>query len=483
MRLLIIPWSTVKNYEQDSMYLQIRDFAEWLVENSPEPVYFYWLLQRETAFRELQKANPLFWKYGKIIQYSEGSTDFHDSSYLLPGNTVYHNFNRRQGNYPVDAVLMFWPGTSVWVKRWLIDMRRRWMNPPVFVPNPQVMNFIHERFRTIHKYERFMHMVGYSDTYQFLLSTEERSQAIKGAREYMAGTMLRKIPELTKIVPMGIRTDIIDRLLAEDSEKYDKFTLFYGGRFNSVKNVVSIVAWFDDVFKAGHDVQIVMTTPNRMTKEFIAGDYPHFKFHWNQSREDYLRKAIKSHISICATEYESFGAAFFEQLYAGTVAIFPDKPWVKSVFQGMDYPFKFEDKQEAQTLIRYIKDNYEECLDQISWVRDFIKEKMRSDLVFTSYRDSIFEGVEAQDEAFKKANMGTSINKLIDDAADILGDEFTFADMEKALFSLSDTFKWPLFMRARAPSKWDVYRYLIARKGYIDTCTEEMPIFRKVVTL
>lgn len=476
MRILMIPASTLKNHDKDSMYLQMKDFAEWMVQNAEEPVYFYWLLEGEQSLKELQRSNEVFWKYGQLISYPSRSDDFYDKQYLLPGGKIYEMFNRREGKYPVDAVMMVPAGVATWVKRWLLDLRRRWMDPPVFIPNPQVMNFEHEWFKSMNQYERFMVSVGYSDVNQFVLSEEEKRQVMMNVRKFIAPSKVRKTYQNTQVMPMGIRTDLIDQILEESPGKYDKFTFFYGGRFNKVKNVDRIVEWFDKIY-ARRDVNIVMTTNSDETRQFDPKDYDHFNIHWSQNRDEYLRKACRAHVAVCATNYESFGAAFFEQLYAGTIVLFPDKKWVDSLFGGRDYPFKYKGSREALKMMMYVMDNYEKCKEEIAWTKDFIRDRLSSEMVFEEYYSAIREAVH--DEWANRDSIGQGNIELLDQAVDMLGDEFSFEQVDSLVHKFSDTFDWSTGLRAATMSRFEAYRYIKDGLGYIETCERPIPDFRK----
>ena len=477
MRILMVPASTLVDHDKDSLYLQMKDYADWLVRNADEPVYFYWLLMGSPSMKELQRAGEVFWKKGKIVAYQTDSDDMYDNQYLLPMNRIYRNFNRMRGKYVVDAVITAAAGASLMVKRVLMDMRRRHPHPPMFVLNPNVFNFEHDWFKTMNQFERFLATGSYVQANQIVLTEEEKRQVFMNLRKYVAPSLVRKsLEENINVVTMGIRTDLIKKVKEESSGKHDKFTLFFGGRLNRVKRVGEIVEWYSKIY-ARRDVQIIFSTNANSSKEFSPEEYPHIKIYWNQNREQFLRRAVKAHVSIYASRYASFPAGVFEQMYAGVVMLLPDRKWVDAIFGDREYPLKFSGKNDALQKLLWVMDNYEKAQELVSWVPDFIDEMASSDKVFQTYHDLMVEEIDEDWRGRDKIGRGNL--QLVKDAAHLLGEEFSFEELEGAMKTVSDTFDWPVHMRARTLTKFEANRWLKIL-GYEDQCEREMPDYKKV---
>ena len=95
-------------------------------------------------------------------------------------------------------------------------------------------------------------------------------------------------------------------------------------------------------------------------------------------------------------------------MYIGLPVLFPKKPWALSQLPDW-YPWVFKDKQEAYSMLLYIKENYDKVVEEMAPMRDFIRENYSSGRIYTVLEDRMIE-LTQQPRSFMNAK---SIKDLI----------------------------------------------------------------------
>lgn len=470
MRILLIPHTGLRKIHGDSNYILFLDLATHLVKNG----HFCYMILPKFA-REHVTRFP-----GLMYMFKEYEYDWYTESGLIDLKEMADNFSRVVGKYFVDAIVTAMPAQVPIYQLALSDVVRQ-RDLPCMTIDPSVYYL---RDNMVNRISHVMTHFGYANSSTVFLSPNEKAVALENARKCLAPSDVRRIEENSLVLPVGVPCDYIDTLTA-DNEKYDKFTLFFGARFNDVKNPDKVIELFGKFLSSGKDVQIKMTTNTGQVK---VGTIERVKkalqkyadvldVTYQCPREEYLQIARRSHVAIAWSSDEGFPVGFWEQMYLGLPVLFVKRPW--AVKQLPDwYPWVFSSTEEAYAMLLYIYENYEQVSKDMERMKDFIRENYSS--------GKIHEAVEKELERITNLprvyTSIKSIKELIKQCFPLvqrLGKVITFDDMIHIMSQVGKSFPKDRSQRqgnVKFPRDYDIYRMMLDL-GFQDTYKRAVPEF------
>ena len=294
----------------------------------------------------------------------------------------------------------------------------------------------------------------------------------------------KKIEKESWILPRGIDFDVIDRVGERvGSSKNDKFTLFFGGRLNSLKRAEQLMWTYDNFFAAGRDVRIVLTSP-------IIGSYkknipPEIEIKVGMKTEEFLEECYKAHVLLASSRIEGFTVGLLEQMYTGIVTILPDLEWAKVLMKDRwkDYPFKYRSFSEAYGWIRWVYQHYEEAKKKVEWVPGWLKEQYSEEACKLKMHDMVFDYVKSNfwpPELLGRRKTNRN-RELVHQYVARMPEVFGMEDLMKAIAKGKDnSYKIQDFVNTLRGkmNAWDMYSYLSFSDLVEDTGEREVKFRR-----
>lgn len=456
MRILLAPLIGIANVQTDSNYIFFADLVRKA--NEKGGFYFYMVLPK--------KANNLEELPNCEYILVDQSADFFEES-MRANSEVVELFNRRGGTKLFDLLFTAKTGGSLVYQSVLSDYRRTEAVPTI------LMEAMVRAWKKPNDADAALRALSYSTAYTWLLSDEEKERALRLIRVTCSPAMVNQFLERVHISPHGIRVKNLDHLL--DKPKYEKFSLFFGARFSREKRPDIVVDFLEHFFSYGRDVDIHVTTQHvgsryllkygnkaSSIKELVKGC----------PRSEFLERASRSHVFICASDDESWPGGFWEQLYIIRVGIFPDHAWVRAVLPK-DYPYIYKSKTEGHAMLRWIYENYDEAVNKVAWIRDWIREHGDMDRMLDKVIDWMAT-IPMNDH-----NVSGNLTQLFIETAEKMGNKFYFTPFLEQVQKDAMTFK-PISVIARTkyPNKYEVYRTLL-KLGYKDLYNSSDPYLIK----
>lgn len=477
MRYLVCPLIGISNVAGDSDYIAYADYIEKSYAMGGKHYFTMVLPKRAENFKPLPNCDYVF---------TDQSNDYFEES-MHADKEVIELFNRRSGTRLFDVLMTSKAGGSLIFQSQLSDYRRSIGVPTVIneqnltpynaeneIPTVIVEPMV-RAWQRPNDVDGAMRALSYCTAYCWMFSDEEKQRALSLIRRFCPPSLAKQFTERVHIDALGIRVPALDAIIAKYPEKYEKFGLFFGARFSREKRPDIVVDLLEHFFSFGRDVDIHVTTQHigsryllkygnkaSSIKELVKGC----------SREDFLERAVKSHVFICASDDESWPAGFWEQLYLVQVGIFPDQEWARAVLPK-NYPYIFSSKNEAHAMLRWIYENYDEALAKVSWIREWIRENANMEKTVTNFLKW------TETVPLNKQRIAPSLGKLFMDTAEKLGNDFSFTPFLEQIEKDAISFK-PISVIARTkyPNKYEVYRYML-ENGFEDTYDSIDPHLKK----
>ena len=128
---------------------------------------------------------------------------------------------------------------------------------------------------------------------------------------FLSPALVKQFDDQTLISTVGLDLPYFDMLMKKN-RKHEKFTLFYGTRFNTTKRVDVIFKLYDTFYSSGRAMDIIMTTPTaksalqkkKFMKEYLQRSirlfYPDCgRFKYFCRRHHFVRRGIEVSCVCC----------------------------------------------------------------------------------------------------------------------------------------------------------------------------------------
>jgi len=499
MRIGILPLPTLKYLVSDpTVKANIRFINAML--KLRDDVYFYLVLSKEGK-RDGLEIPPRT----HVIYLDEQDYDgriMYDMHCSLPIDFP-RNFNMRYGRYPVDIWTTSRTTASSLLKRQLWDYRLIDSVPVVLSENmvvtpPKSMNKRDMDYRcalmartvpvATYYEDMLLRSTAYATCHTLFPTELPKKEALETARMFFSARTLQMIHDKTYVQTKGLDFDHVDKTIPYGMPKNKKFTLFYGGRLNEAHGADKMIQLYDEMFQAGRDVQITLTTPKHdctfLENELIlkgrksGGSYDpkrHIDFYPGCPPHEFYYKAAGSHVFLEMSRQAGFAGGILEQLYMskyGLVPILPKVPWALELVPE-DYTFLFKNDNEARSMLRWVYENYDEAVAKSKHISTHVYDKFSMTVNLPKYYailEKIFNEWNIYQRLYSEGNVA-----LMTEAINRIKTPFTLDDFFKLiiLFSRDSKFK-PI--RGKI-SRYIVYRWLVEVAGMKDTCETPIPTF------
>lgn len=315
----------------------------------------------------------------------------------------------------------------------------------------------------------------------------------KYVRQCLSPYFQRMFEQTCMYTDIALTIPEMDEIL-KSTKKHEKFTLYYGTRFATVKQVDKIMKVYEQLYSSGMDVDIVFTTQTRESQvikrkyvqeaikkgsiKYLITDYGRFR---------YMREAARGHVFMAASLDENLSSFIFEQIYLGLVGVLPNLPWVLESLPA-DYPFLWNTLPEAYGMIKWIYNNYDEANAKMEPYRKMIREKydlpnMMRDMV-NHIRKVTQDGIEKNREMTGEMKR----SKIWKEVQDFIISEYdedairlqTFLGVIDKRFTGFETkiLDKPGGPTRAVPTKL-LFKHMLEKMGYEDNCMEAESVFEK----
>lgn len=451
MNWLLIPHIGKRSVRGDSNFVLYLDIARVLAASGD---FVHVVVDGQADSSDLPVITNVFYI---VIEPIRGLS-YYNRMALLPQQVI-EECARRSGHRFIDVVLTSRPMIVGSVKMALSAV------DDAFVPVIYLEPGAEDRLKRIagEDYRRLTAQAWQSADICVVLTEREKEVVLNHSRKFLCGTEMLKLQERLFVNPVGVPTDAIDNVRGIPKNK--KFTLFFGARAKEVKNIDQILKLYDLIYKSGKDVDIIVATPTHERKvvELIGKDLLQsnkaIQIHCGMGRSEYLKLAAQSHVFVAMSRLEGFPVGFWEQLYLGLVGLFPDRPWARGQLPK-EYPFFFQNMEDAFTLLTWVLDHYEEAKTRTEFMQPLIREGYTKETVWGNLRKKAFELYSGHQYC-----MVSSFKPTIQDAIAALGETFSFEEL--IAFTSAQSKRMPIGSFARAedfkyPGNIDFYRYVLS---------------------
>ena len=280
--------------------------------------------------------------------------------------------------------------------------------------------------------------------------------------------------------------------IIKSTKKHEKFTLFYGTRFATVKQVDKVMKVYEQLYSFGMDIDIVFTTQSRELRvvkkkyvqdtlrggsiRYLLADYDKFR---------YMREAARGHVFMAASLDEALSSFIFEQIYLGMVGVLPNRPWVLESLPK-EYPFLWNNLTEAYGMIRWIYENYGEAKAKMTPYREMIGKKYDLPNMMRDLVDHVRRVTEDGIEKNRELTGTQSRSKIWEEVQNFVISEYDEDAIRLQSFLKVIDKKFTKFQAAQldtpgAPTRQMptkiLFKHMLEKMGYEDNCREAEPVF------
>lgn len=311
-------------------------------------------------------------------------------------------------------------------------------------------------------------------------SAGAKRAVLDSSRRILSGTAAREVEQRILFANMGFNFSVLDEVVAEvGDEKFQEFTLFFGGRMNALKRPEKVVKAFVSKFASGSSCRIVMTSP-KMDVKFVSKLAPKVKelieFKSKLGKREFLAYARKSHVAIYPSLAEGVSLGTLEMILAGTVVILPRKDWATDMV-GTDYRFLFDSDLDVIGFLDYVETHYEECQEYLrgfrAWLREKYEAKGEKLEVQKRFLQQIKEDVHSL--VYSTKSIDSSMMSLIRQSLPNLGETFSIDELIEQVIENSEFLEPRHFVKEGTLSMRYTSKLGVVRLGVHEGLLERVP--------
>jgi hypothetical protein len=277
---------------------------------------------------------------------------------------------------PIDVVVTNNPVRGMVIGHWLDMMGKGQGHVPVLVWNVSVKYAGADDVPNYGPRDLAIWALGYAlhpnvQPTQFALE-----RARDAVRAYAGPSMVTMYDDTATVVYVGPNCDLVDEVKAE---KFDRFSLYFGGRFTATKGGEDVVETYLQYLMGGRTETDAYVTVigngqrlDALLNKWDAGSL--LQLRKNLGYRQAIELMSRCHVSIFWQSLKVFPSAPLEQIYAGLV-VMVRRDEHTAEFLPVDYPFLFEGKAEAGAMLRWIAEHYEEALEKMAPYPAFVRER------------------------------------------------------------------------------------------------------------
>ncbi|MFH0989905.1 MAG: hypothetical protein V1799_07810 [bacterium] len=470
MRIVLLPNIGLSNIHADSDYYGYKKMID-VATKFYDDMYFYFVVPEH--FKDKVEEMPRT----KIIGIPE-SRGFNTNEHVTSID-FWKMFNWASGRIITDGMFTSRHHVGMFWKHAAIHNKRRYKYPVVF-RQPVLVEFAKER--DLYDAVYAMSLVVCDS---IIYGDESYANTQDLVRKYLSPDLCNLFDEKTLKLTVGLEIDYFDMLLKKN-KKHEKFTLFYGTRFNSVKRVEKVFELYDRFYSSGRPIDIIMTTPNpdgtlekkKFMTEFLQGCIKYL--YTSCPRQKYFEEASKCHAFIVTSEGENASNFIVEQLYLGLIGVFPDRKYVWEMIPK-NYPFIYRSMDEAYMWLAEIEKDYPAALRKIEPTREYIRTHYHKDMTFKAHVDFLRQSINREMDVNMSLGLQNEVVDVIRETALEFDEPFkfdTFIEILNKRMMIKVDYLHPDRLNGRETLPFDV-RLVLEKIGFRDTCESDTMIFKK----
>jgi hypothetical protein len=477
MRILYIPFfSNQPNHNGCSIYNTMKHFFRAIVDHD-ESAYVYFLVPKENYAYDIVLDHPRIEK----VPVEFLGKDQYDEKVLVP-KELYDLFNEDIGTKYYDAVICDKVHIANYVK--LILFRKFKTEGSQTVPYITLTQFVvrlEGRFKNMLDEYEFAQCLGWLSSFNIFENERNAKVCFDIARKYLQPSYVRKIMDNSNVQNIyGINVEGVRKHKKPNSYiKGQKIRINYAHRTATHYKFEEIVELVDYLFSGGLPIEFIITTPSsniggygaRVLRQMKEKGL-HVEVHEGLNQEEFYKIASTCHLFLEAIDELQSPNAIFETMYLGQVGIIKDYEWVNHFLPN--YPFKYNNFNEAFELVKRFADNPTPMIDNLKNV-DAMLER---DYVIQTNAIKCYEWIKTKvmPQFTAKQNVIDIIKEISETVK--LPEELTFEEFTQFIKKNTTTkldIDKPSF---RKINKFDFIQALL-QMGYSDT-NKEILAFRKV---
>lgn len=418
--------------------------------------------------------------------------------------TFMQMFNPRNGAYQIDALITSRRAMAADWARQMWDYRMK--KPlPVFIDESMTAEW-GKTPSTVSEIDLIAETLGYASAWPVWDTEVQKRNALLACRHFLSGAKALQTVNRGVVIPCGFDPTRIDRIMAEQGvkpikendatapalgllpfQKERRFTCFFGGRLNrGSKRADFMLREYDSFFRFGRDVDITVCSPKEegWILEEIEENYPEINVLIHTPSDEFVARASRAHVFLNTSASEGFSVGFAEMMYLtkyGLVLLAPRLDWVQGMFGEKydEYPFLYEDMEQARVMLRWVHENYEEAVRQASWLGDWVAHQYDSKRTYEAhwqhYRQTLDREVDGE---FVRNLMGEANRTLTLDAVSELPEVFDLDELYREMILQSRAMKDD--PRRGQTTKYAVRLWLLQQGLAVDTYDSVLPRLRKI---
>ena len=330
--------------------------------------------------------------------------------------------------------------------------------------------------------------LSYPAVQRLIFSTPlEKQHGIEGARRMLSASVLKSLDKITYIQPGGVDLERIEKL-SKGVKKHPEFTLFFGGRLNSVKRPELMIKAYVRYIALGNPPNVVITSP-KQDGDFYDTLSPDMKkfivFKPKVKSDDFIKEAAKCHAIVYPSRAEGFAIGVCELIMTGIVMIFPDLPWVKAIFNESlkGFPYLFKDRKDINGMLNMINEDYKSAQKAMKPLQDYVKNNYEY-MKCAERLNGIVGGLNESLTDYYVKDKLSPVAKLFLETAESMPEKFSLTELIKFTVDGSKVLKENYFnsinpLSRRYPSKLGIIR-LIQGQGIAELVQDKNIIFKKL---
>ncbi|MGV0985039.1 MAG: hypothetical protein ACOYB2_10820 [Limnohabitans sp.] len=239
-------------------------------------------------------------------------------------------------------------------------------------------------------WETRLHLAAFAEFPVLWNSAFTRDNWLRTARTYLSASEVMRIQKHSAVANIGIECAAIDA--AGAGVERDPATLSYHSRVTAEKGFPRVLEVATRTLPLVDDGRLRVSTYGQSSedslREAVAGK-PWIEPHYGEGRAAYFRMLWQSTAFISFSQKESVGLSWLEQLYAGQVGLFWERPWVRAIFGW--YPMVTSDTREIESAVPAMLRDVEAWRAKLPDVRSIVQ----TDWDASGVPERVAAGVEA----------------------------------------------------------------------------------------
>lgn len=433
MRVAYLPVISARNVQAAPSYNFVRAFRDHLLKADPSAVLYVLVPRLGDDTRWKEGAD---WSGPRTHVIPVEMTEMQFDDLALVTRDVFDRFNERFGDLYFDVMITERPQTVAMLRKLvqhpIVSKSRR----PLIICRDQLS--LGTDWFKIDPVEELLQAAGWSEAPTIFQSPHQAKRAVRIARKHVQAAHVRRMTEQMQVFPLGIDCDDVDSInLAERDQKYDEITVNYSHKLFIEQKFLESLKIMDSVFAGGRPVRLQIVTGSSAGKMKMlprARPYEYIDTFGSMNRTAFLKQMARAHVFISNSYWEDFSATVVEQIWTGLIPVLADYDWSRYLVPE-GYPYLFRSMEEGQAMLRYVVDNYAVVYE--TWHSRLVG-KVRREFDLKSIVPQMVGWIRRLHDARELKSASRELRQVVDDAYDVLPDEFDLPMFYEAIRKVAD---------------------------------------------